>query len=1147
MGGGGSTCTVAGYWYNAGIHMVFCQSLDELLSIVVDKKIIWTSGVEYTGEEWVYQEGVGWVLDLITYPGTGISSNRILYINKKDIFGGEDGSGGIQGNVSVEFGEVGQSKNAYLVGVLGNDIAAHRGVFGLVLQHMTLTCNTSQIKPWEIRGKRTKFGWEDASSEIDEDMNPSHILYECLTDTSWGGLGYSSATVDEGSFITAAGILSGEGLGISMLWDQDISLDDFMKNILAHVNGTMFQSYKTGLFTLRLIRCDYEGPGGMPILDEASIISLENFETKATSETINTVTVKFTNRTNDSEDSVTVSDLAHITSSGRVINATKNFYGFTKASVASKVASRELLQLSVPLSKITVIVNRTQYGLEPGDTFVFNWSKLGITNHIMRVTAIDLGTLENNVIRIDATTDIFGFDQTIVSPPPVSSWIDPATDAIELTDIRVEELSYYQAVREVYKTDDPVLLAGIADTDTLFHGIAAAPSIVYIDYELWDQLGTSEYVRRAVGNFSKKYVLTASVNAEVYSWFELGIILSAALPIGEYYGRYGYIEDEIVQIVNINEAMNQIQVARGVMDTVPVYHAIDTTVQLIDWMFSAKDKKVYTQTEEIDFKFLPSTSNGRLPLLSCDTIIAKVAGARMNKPLPPGNVLFNDQSYPLLSGLIVYSDTLDANQDFTNIDGVLPDLNIWDVVIDTNGVIEINNNKLFMSLDTDASGELSSLISKFQVSNDFNIQISFSDFNSGDYIATEGLSFVFWIDANNYAVVKIQGGTYGFYSNIVRGGVESETSAARDETYGHLRIQRIADTLRIYAKNGPDVEFLFQSLPSFYLGSGVIQILLESPASRALMSSNIDDLIIHSGDIFWFDNVSFEYKFWDGDTASNMFVVDTAYPIVNNKLFIDITNNVLAHVVCKSNFKISGDFDIQVPFSEFTLEVYSYFGIHIKDSSGGILELYMETTGPQQYAFNRYGTLGYLQIGTLINTHTEGVFRLTRIGDFYQAFIYDAGWVEIGSGLTVTGMEDIVDVEFEIYTSSTSVCMTTNYDSILIVSGNIIPASGGVISWSHRDRLTQTLDVFPQDYGDIGPEENTLYNVRLYNSAEILIYNINNLPATKIAVALIPMTNNIRFEVESIRDSKVSHQYQNVAIELCGYGITYGNYYGGTF
>ena len=58
-------------------------------------------------------------------------------------------------------------------------------------------------------------------------MNPAHIIYECLTDRTWGR-GYSSAEIDDASFRAAADTLYAENFGLSILWDQQQDIEAFI-------------------------------------------------------------------------------------------------------------------------------------------------------------------------------------------------------------------------------------------------------------------------------------------------------------------------------------------------------------------------------------------------------------------------------------------------------------------------------------------------------------------------------------------------------------------------------------------------------------------------------------------------------------------------------------------------------------------------------------------------------------------------------------------------------------------------------------------------------------------------------------------------------------------------------------------------------
>ncbi len=62
---------------------------------------------------------------------------------------------------------------------------------------------------------------EDCCEEGDcNDMNPAHIIRECLTEP-WG-LGYTDSDIDDDAFMSAADALYNEGMGISLLWDREV-------------------------------------------------------------------------------------------------------------------------------------------------------------------------------------------------------------------------------------------------------------------------------------------------------------------------------------------------------------------------------------------------------------------------------------------------------------------------------------------------------------------------------------------------------------------------------------------------------------------------------------------------------------------------------------------------------------------------------------------------------------------------------------------------------------------------------------------------------------------------------------------------------------------------------------------------------------
>ena len=77
MSGGGKEYTV-GYWYGLGMHMVLCHGpVDEVQEVQVGERTAWTGSA---------------------------TSNASININRRDLFGGEEREGGVDGTLDVMMG-----------------------------------------------------------------------------------------------------------------------------------------------------------------------------------------------------------------------------------------------------------------------------------------------------------------------------------------------------------------------------------------------------------------------------------------------------------------------------------------------------------------------------------------------------------------------------------------------------------------------------------------------------------------------------------------------------------------------------------------------------------------------------------------------------------------------------------------------------------------------------------------------------------------------------------------------------------------------------------------------------------------------------------------------------------------------------------
>jgi hypothetical protein len=108
------------------------------------------------------------------------------------------------------------------------------------------------------------------------------------------------------------------------------------------------------------------------------------------------------------------------------------------------------------------------------------------------------------------------------------------------------------------------------------------------------------------------------------------------------------------------------------------------------------------------------------------------------------------------------------------------------------------------------------------------------------------------------------------------------------------------------------------------------------------------------------------------------------------------------------------------------------------------------------------------------------------------------------------------------------------------------------VAWAHRDRTQQTAYLVQQDEGDIGPELGTTYTVRLRDRHGLLVRTASGLAGTTwtwvVASAALDAGvagDRITVEISAERDGLSSWQPQVRVMDRAGYGLRWGQYWGG--
>lgn len=468
------------------------------------------------------------------------------------------------------------------------------------------------------------------------DMNPAHIIRECLTDPDWG-LGYNDSDIDDATFMVAADTLYAEKMGISVLWNTQTEINDFINNIVKHIDGSVYIDKSTGKFVLKLIRFDYD-VSTLLTINPSNCQYVSDFAQPTFGKLTNSVTVQFYDSKNNKDSSVTVQDIALVQMQGSVIDTTLQYPGFTNASIATRVAQRDLRTLSTPIISATLYCDRTAADLNIGSVFKWTWPDLDINQLVMRVTGIAYGDGKRNQVRVTCTQDVYSLPLAPIVTPQPPLWVNPITPPVAVPDaLRLPyEVPYLEMVQQNGQTTVDALTA--ANPALGYAGMAAGRPSQNSTFAHMNVDSGGGYVNQATIDFSPLATLTNPIGKMDTSFAISGVDSIDAAPIGSWF----QIGTELMSMVSYSAPT--LTVKRGLLDTAPEKH--NAGDKLIFWdNFSANDATQYNNGQSLNIKVTPVTSAGELALASAPVDTLAIVG-RLARPYPPGDFKINGSYFP---------------------------------------------------------------------------------------------------------------------------------------------------------------------------------------------------------------------------------------------------------------------------------------------------------------------------------------------------------------------------------------------------------------------------------------------------------------------------------------------------------------------
>lgn len=624
--------------YYLGMHFITCYGpVDSVLKIMVDTSDVYT---------------------------TPITSNSTVTLNKPDLFGGKKAEGGIAGPLDVMMGGAGQAANTYLTGVQGVKQPSYFGVLGFVYNRGLVSANSSYLKPWSFKVKRILQGWKDsggtsawysAKAEVlDElgnpsgDMNAVHVLYECITNRSWGGMRRSPSLIDSVSWQAAADTCYAEGMGISATWVREGPVEEFMLTVLDHMGGAIGQDMSTGLITITLIRDDYDHDA-LTMLDESVIIDMPSFERPGQGELVNQVILTYWDQATNKAVPLADHNIASIQAQGFTVSESIDRSMFSRVDIAGKALTRELKARSTPLAKGTIVCNREHWKtILPGRVFKLQWARRNIGSIIIRIADVDYGDVENNRLTVQFIEDVYGLaDANYISLQP--SIYDEDTSPDPITTQGLYEAPYWMDRQVLGPLYGPVLPPGPGWIAT----VAAKKNFYEMEYDVWSRKDVDAY---KLSNRSLTFNDTALLASALAQSASSASLSNSTLPVDMEFPKTAIVgtnpnSGEFVAITGATVSggvVTAVDMIRGLWDTTPAHHAAGQRLWLLDGVPLVIYGNEYQGGEFVDAKILPRTENGILDI-SAATEMSLQMVYRHVRPYPPGGVNIDAVEFPAIA------------------------------------------------------------------------------------------------------------------------------------------------------------------------------------------------------------------------------------------------------------------------------------------------------------------------------------------------------------------------------------------------------------------------------------------------------------------------------------------------------------------
>lgn len=613
-----TTKTVVGHDYFMGMQLGICHGPDVLL-----KKVI-------IGDDVVFETET-----------PGFISHFVEEITKAD----RSRAGG---RLKFYDGSQHQTVDPYLSAKAGDGISRFKGLCYAVFENFWIgnSASPEQIS-FEVsrfpKAPRPKLYTNGFAGQIYEriglDTNPAYAVYELLTDRRYGA-GIPKNLVDAESFLAAGEKLFAENFGISLVIDTATSASQIITEIMKVIQGNLIDDPKTGKIRLKLTRNDYAGTA-IPELNPSNLKAVSNYTSGSLDTGVNEIRVKYLSREHGYEERTAIAQNNGLRiHKGDVESQTISMPQVTSAQIAASIAQRELVAISSPMKSCVVECTRAFSEVNVGDVVSLTWPFLGIEKQIMRVTAINLGSLDSGGITMNLVQDVYGVFSAVYSDGSERAWVKPV--------VAPENVENYEVI------DAPAIFADGRTNSLLVMAEAPAGAMSY--KILIKSEGDSSYIDGGEQHFTRTFAAGESLSAGIYTNLQIRIdgntagfdlysesegkqgmglfLISSAAGREWIYAKGVSIQDENTAFLH--------NVHRGIFNTQPLNHPIGAKVWAAGELANTANLG-FLPSAGVSVKMLTKTMTNRLKEDDATRIDYEYQGSN-EKPWRPGRLRVNGLS-----------------------------------------------------------------------------------------------------------------------------------------------------------------------------------------------------------------------------------------------------------------------------------------------------------------------------------------------------------------------------------------------------------------------------------------------------------------------------------------------------------------------